>query len=79
MQPGMTSTELPYHPMDETSPAPARDYHGLPSPLGAGSLSRKRTFSVFEGLPNSSFTQPLNSRSSQHAFGLFPTFLRVSP
>ena len=46
-----------------------RAYQDFTSPVDSGSVNRKRTYSVFEGLPSSSFAQPsFNARESQNAF-----------
>lgn len=67
MQPGMVQPDVPYQSMNEVSLP--RGYQDFTSPVDPGSASRKRTYSVFEGLPSSSFAQPsFNGRGSQNAF-----------
>lgn len=67
MQPGMVQPDVPYQSMNEVSLP--RGYQDFASPVDPGSASRKRTYSVFEGLPSSSFAQPtFNGRASQNAF-----------
>ncbi|KAJ5983965.1 hypothetical protein N7481_006064 [Penicillium waksmanii] len=66
MQPGMVQ-DVPYQGMNEVSLG--RGYQDFTSPVDTGSANRKRTYSVFEGLPSSSFAQPsFNTRGSQNAF-----------
>ncbi|CEO60630.1 hypothetical protein PMG11_05247 [Penicillium brasilianum] len=67
MQPGIVQSDVPYQSMNEVSLA--RGYQDFTSPVDPGSAGRKRTYSVFEGLPSSSFAQPsFNGRGSQNAF-----------
>ena len=66
VHPGMINSEMQYQPMGEMSPP--RAYQDFESPVDAPT-SRKRTFSVFDGLPSSSFGQLYNARGSQNAFG----------
>lgn len=67
MQPGMVQADVPYQSMNEVSLP--RSYQDFTSPVDPGSAGRKRTYSVFEGLPSSSFAQPsFNGRGSQNAF-----------
>lgn len=69
MQPAMVHPDMQYQSMNEVSPP--RPYQEFSPPMDAGPINRKRTYSVFEGLP-SSFSQPqFNSRGSQNAFGTF--------
>lgn len=70
MQPGMVHPDMQYQPMNEVSSP--RGYSDFSSAMDAGPITRKRTYSVFEGLPNSSFTQPpFNPRGPQPAFGSY--------
>ncbi|KAJ5671833.1 hypothetical protein N7507_000960 [Penicillium longicatenatum] len=67
MQPGIVQPDVPYQSMNEVSLP--RTYQDFASPVDSGSANRKRTYSVFEGLPSSSFAQPsFNARGSQSAF-----------
>ena len=67
MQPSIVQSDVPYQSMNEVSLP--RAYQDFTSPVDSGSASRKRTYSVFEGLPSSSFAQPsFNSRGPQNAF-----------
>lgn len=68
MQPAaMVHPDMQYQAMNEV-PSP-RPYQEFSPPMDAGPINRKRTYSVFEGLP-SSFSQPqFNPRGSQNAFG----------
>lgn len=66
MQPAMVHPDMPYQPMNEVSSP--RAYQDFSPPMDAGSIGRKRTYSVFEGLPSSSFTQPQFNSRSQNAF-----------
>ncbi|KAJ5089978.1 hypothetical protein N7532_008662 [Penicillium argentinense] len=67
MQPGMVQPDVPYQGMSEVSLG--RGYQDFTSPVDSGSANRKRTYSVFEGLPSSSFAQPsFNTRGSQNTF-----------
>lgn len=67
MQPGIVQSDVPYQSMNEVSLP--RAYQDFASPVDSGSANRKRTYSVFEGLPSSSFAQPsFNARGSQSAF-----------
>ncbi|OOF99068.1 hypothetical protein ASPCADRAFT_204731 [Aspergillus carbonarius ITEM 5010] len=66
MQPAMVHPDMPYQTMNEVSSP--RAYQDFSPPMDAGPIGRKRTYSVFEGLPSSSFAQaPFNPRS-QNAF-----------
>ncbi|GAQ42157.1 glucose-responsive transcription factor [Aspergillus tubingensis] len=66
MQPTMVHPDMPYQTMNEVSSP--RAYQDFSPPIDAGPIGRKRTYSVFEGLPSSSFAQaPFNPRS-QNAF-----------
>lgn len=65
MQPGIVQTDVQYQSMNDLP----RTYQDFESPVDSGSATRKRTYSVFEGLPSSSFAQPsFNPRGSQNAF-----------
>ncbi|KAJ5506545.1 hypothetical protein N7453_005502 [Penicillium expansum] len=67
MQPGIVQPDVPYQSMNEVSLP--RGYQDFASPVESTSGNRKRTYSVFEGLPSSSFAQPsFNARVSQNAF-----------
>ncbi|KAJ5105625.1 hypothetical protein NUU61_002972 [Penicillium alfredii] len=70
MHPPMVQADVPYQGMNEVSLP--RGYQDFTSPVDSGpvnSANRKRTYSVFEGLPSSSFAQPsFNARTSQNAF-----------
>ncbi|KAH1322282.1 hypothetical protein KXV81_006855 [Aspergillus fumigatus] len=71
MQPAMVHPDMQYQAMNEVSPP--RPYQEFSPPMDAGSIGRKRTYSVFEGLPaglpNTSYSQPqFNPRGSQNAF-----------
>ncbi|KAJ5168712.1 uncharacterized protein N7482_004306 [Penicillium canariense] len=67
MQPGIVQPDVPYQSMNEVNLS--RGYQDFTSPVDPGSANRKRTYSVFEGLPSSSFAQPsFNGRGSQNAF-----------
>ncbi|KAJ5727315.1 hypothetical protein N7493_005135 [Penicillium malachiteum] len=68
MQPGIVQPDVPYQSMSDVSLP--RGYQDFTSPpVESGSANRKRTYSVFEGLPSSSFAQPsFNSRGPQSAF-----------
>lgn len=68
MQPGIgVQPDVPYQSMSEVNLP--RAYQDFTSPVDTGSANRKRTYSVFEGLPSSSFAQPnFNARASQNAF-----------
>lgn len=67
MQPSIVQSDVPYQSMNEVSLP--RAYQDFASPVDSGSVNRKRTYSVFEGLPSSSFAQPnFNARGSQNAF-----------
>ncbi|THC98882.1 hypothetical protein EYZ11_001660 [Aspergillus tanneri] len=66
MQPTMVHQDMQYQGMNEVSSP--KGYQDFSSPMDTGAVGRKRTYSVFDGLPSSSFTQaPFNSRS-QNAF-----------
>ncbi|OJJ45461.1 hypothetical protein ASPZODRAFT_134114 [Penicilliopsis zonata CBS 506.65] len=66
MQPAMVHPDMQYPPMNEVSSP--RGYHEFSPSMDPG-MGRKRTYSVFEGLPNTSFAQPqFNPRASQHAY-----------
>lgn len=62
----MVHPDMPYQSMNEVSSP--RAYQDFSPPMDAGSIGRKRTYSVFEGLPSSSFTQPQFNSRSQNAF-----------
>ncbi|KAL5343795.1 hypothetical protein BJX70DRAFT_122880 [Aspergillus crustosus] len=66
MQPAMVHPDMPYQPMNEVSSP--RAYQDFPSPMDAGGIGRKRTYSVFDGLPSSSIAQPQFNSRSQNAF-----------
>ncbi|KAL4804532.1 hypothetical protein BDV18DRAFT_162292 [Aspergillus unguis] len=66
MQPGMVHPDMPYQPMND-APSP-RAYQDFPSPMDTGGIGRKRTYSVFDGLPSSSIAQPQFNARSQNAF-----------
>ncbi|KAE8149835.1 hypothetical protein BDV25DRAFT_155592 [Aspergillus avenaceus] len=66
MQPTMVHPDMPYQAMNEVSSP--RAYQDFSPPMDTGSIGRKRTYSVFEGLPSSSFTQPQFNSRSQNAF-----------
>lgn len=67
MQPAIVQPDVPYQSMNDVSLP--RAYQDFTSPVDSSSGNRKRTYSVFEGLPSSSFAQPnFNSRGSQNAF-----------
>jgi hypothetical protein len=67
MQPGIVQPDVPYQSMNDVSLP--RGYQDFASPVESTSGNRKRTYSVFEGLPSSSFAQPsFNARVSQNAF-----------
>ncbi|KAL5046903.1 hypothetical protein BDW71DRAFT_181381 [Aspergillus fruticulosus] len=66
MQPAMVHPDMPYQPMNE-APSP-RAYQDFSSPMDTGTLSRKRTYSVFDGLPSSSIAQPQFNSRLQNAF-----------
>lgn len=67
MQPAIVQSDVPYQSMNEVSLP--RAYQDFTSPVDSGSATRKRTYSVFEGLPSSSFAPPsFNPRGSQNAF-----------
>ncbi|KAJ5612526.1 hypothetical protein N7510_005720 [Penicillium lagena] len=65
MQPAMVQPDVPYQSMNDLP----RAYQDFASPVDSSGGNRKRTYSVFEGLPSSSFAQPnFNARGSQNAF-----------
>ncbi|KAL6232724.1 hypothetical protein BDW75DRAFT_13146 [Aspergillus navahoensis] len=66
MQPAMVHPDMPYQPMNE-APSP-RAYQDFSSPMDTGTLNRKRTYSVFDGLPSSSIAQPQFNSRLQNAF-----------
>ncbi|KAL2870509.1 putative C6 finger domain protein [Aspergillus lucknowensis] len=66
MQPAMVHPDMPYQPMND-APSP-RAYQDFSSPVDAGGIGRKRTYSVFDGLPSSSITQPPFNSRSQNVF-----------
>ncbi|KKK22237.1 C6 finger domain protein, partial [Aspergillus ochraceoroseus] len=66
IQPAMVHPDMPYQPMNEVSSP--RAYQDFSSPMDAGAIGRKRTYSVFDGLPSSSFAQPPFNSRSQNAF-----------
>ncbi|KAL2835235.1 hypothetical protein BDW59DRAFT_137363 [Aspergillus cavernicola] len=66
MQPAMVHPDMPYQAMNEVSPP--RAYQDFSPPMDAGGIGRKRTYSVFDGLPSSSITQPPFNSRSQNAF-----------
>ncbi|KAL4909006.1 hypothetical protein BDW74DRAFT_76258 [Aspergillus multicolor] len=66
MQPAMVHPDMPYQPMNE-APSP-RAYQDFSSPMDTGAIGRKRTYSVFDGLPSSSITQPPFNSRPQNAF-----------
>lgn len=69
MQPGMVQSDVPYQDQAMNEVSLPRTYQDFTSPVDSGSAGRKRTYSVFEGLPSSSFAQPsFNTRGSQNAF-----------
>ncbi|OJD25163.1 hypothetical protein ACJ73_03465 [Blastomyces percursus] len=62
MHPGIAQSDMQYQPMqDDTSP---RGYQDFSSPVDASLLSRKRTYSMSEGLPNT-FMQPQFSQNGR--------------
>lgn len=68
MQPGaMVHPDMQYQAMNEVSPP--RPYQEFSPPIETGPINRKRTYSVFEGLPSSFSQPPFNPRGSQNAFG----------
>lgn len=80
MQPAMVHPDMSYQAMNEVSSP--RAYQDFSPPIDTGPIGgRKRTYSVFEGLPSSSFTQPPFNTRSQNAFGWYsfnpPCCLRV--
>lgn len=76
MQPAMVHPDMPYQTMNEVSPP--RGYQEFSPPIDTGPINRKRTYSVFEGLPSSSFAQPsFNPRGSQNAFGSWFPYLHM--
>ncbi|KAH8427729.1 putative C6 finger domain protein [Aspergillus melleus] len=66
MQPAMVHPDMPYQGMNEVSSP--KGYQDFSPPMDSGGIGRKRTYSVFEGLPSSSFTQPPFNTRSQNAF-----------
>ncbi|OJI98450.1 hypothetical protein ASPVEDRAFT_80099 [Aspergillus versicolor CBS 583.65] len=66
MQPAMVHPDMPYQPMND-APSP-RAYQDFSSPMDTGGIGRKRTYSVFDGLPSSSIAQPQFNSRSQNAF-----------
>ncbi|KAL4970865.1 putative C6 finger domain protein [Aspergillus stella-maris] len=67
MQPAMVHPDMPYQAMNE-APSP-RAYQDFSSPMDTGGMGgRKRTYSVFDGLPSSSIAQPHFNSRSQNAF-----------
>ncbi|KAJ5093877.1 hypothetical protein N7456_009738 [Penicillium angulare] len=69
MQPGIVQSDVPYQDQAMNDVSLPRTYQDFTSPVDSGSAGRKRTYSVFEGLPSSSFAQPsFNTRGSQNAF-----------
>ncbi|PKY03171.1 hypothetical protein P168DRAFT_305496 [Aspergillus campestris IBT 28561] len=67
MQPAMVHPDMSYQAMNEVSSP--RAYQDFSPPIDTGPIGgRKRTYSVFEGLPSSSFTQPPFNTRSQNAF-----------
>ncbi|KAI9372898.1 hypothetical protein BJX61DRAFT_414232 [Aspergillus egyptiacus] len=66
MQPAMVHPDMPYQPMNEVSSP--RAYQDFSPSMDAGGIGRKRTYSVFDGLPSSSITQPPFNSRSQNAF-----------
>lgn len=67
MQPPMVHPDIQYQPMNEVSSP--RGYSDFSSAMDTAPIPRKRTYSVFEGLPSSSFTQPpFNARGPHAAF-----------
>lgn len=70
MQPAMVHPDMQYQAMNEVSPP--RPYQEFSPPIDTGSINRKRTYSVFEGLPSSFSQPPFNPRGSQNAFGMYP-------
>ncbi|KAL4769511.1 hypothetical protein BDW60DRAFT_194499 [Aspergillus nidulans var. acristatus] len=66
MQPAMVHADMPYQPMNE-APSP-RAYQDFSSPMDTGNINRKRTYSVFDGLPSSSIAQPQFNSRLQNAF-----------
>lgn len=69
MQPGMVQPDVPYQSMNENEVSLHRGYQDFASPVDSGSATRKRTYSVFDGLSSSSFAQaPFNARGPQSAF-----------
>lgn len=67
MQPAMVHPDMPYQPMND-APSP-RAYQDFSSPMDTGGIGRKRTYSVFDGLPSSSIAQPQFNSRPQNAFG----------
>ena len=73
MQPAMVHPDMSYQAMNEVSSP--RAYQDFSPPIDTGPIGgRKRTYSVFEGLPSSSFTQPPFNTRSQNAFGWYSFF-----
>lgn len=70
IQTPIVQPDMQYQPMNEASPP--RTYHDFTAPVDGGNVGRKRTYSVFDGLPTTSFTQ-FNPRVSQGPFGEPPT------
>ncbi|PYH89160.1 hypothetical protein BO71DRAFT_114049 [Aspergillus ellipticus CBS 707.79] len=66
MQPTMVHPDMPYQTMNEVSSP--RAYQDFSPPMDAGPIGRKRTYSVFEGLPSSSFAQAPFTTRPQNAF-----------
>ncbi|RAH74442.1 putative C6 finger domain protein [Aspergillus aculeatinus CBS 121060] len=66
MQPAMVHPDMPYQPMNEVSSP--RAYQDFSPPIDNGPIGRKRTYSMFDGLPSASFTQPSFNTRPQTAF-----------
>jgi hypothetical protein len=68
IQPSMPHQDMQYQQMNDVSSP--RAYHEFSPQIDNNLLGRKRTYSMSEGLPSSSFPQPAyDPRVQQHSVG----------
>jgi hypothetical protein len=77
MQPSMAHTDMQYNGMQDVSSP--RGYQEFSPPIDSSLLSRKRTYSMSEGLAGSSFPQPVfNPRQHPTAVGMLKVNLEAT-
>ena len=76
MQPSMAHTDIQYNGMHDVSSP--RGYQEFSPPIDSSLLSRKRTYSMSEGLAGPSFPQPVfNPRQHPTAVGMLKVHLEA--